>query len=178
MVHAENSSIHQFKVEDINGKVFDFSSLRGKKILIVNVASKCGLTPQYKELQELYDKYKDTGFVVVAFPSNDFANQEPGTASEIKDFCSNTYQITFPLMNKIKVKGKNCAPIYSWLTKKEKNKVLDSEIEWNFQKYLIDEAGRLVDVIKPRESPLSRKITEWIETSNHENIKISTDMIN
>ena len=144
MIYAQTNSIHQFKVKDINGQNFDMSSLKGKKVLVVNVASKCGLTPQYEQLQELYDKYKDTGFTIVGFPANNFLNQEPGSNSEIKAFCTENYGVTFLMMDKISVKGKDQSPIYQWLTEKSKNGVLDSEVSWNFQKYMIDEDGKLV----------------------------------
>lgn len=163
MIYAQTNSIHQFKVKDINGQNFDMSSLKGKKVLVVNVASKCGLTPQYEQLQELYDKYKDTGFTIVGFPANNFLNQEPGSSSEIKAFCTENYGVTFLMMDKISVKGKDQSPIYQWLTEKSKNGVLDSEVSWNFQKYMIDEDGKLVDFVAPKQSPMSDKIIKWIE---------------
>ncbi len=162
LVQAQKS-FHDFKTKTLSGEAFDFSSLKGKKILIVNTASKCGNTPQYKELEALYRKYKDKGFVVIAFPANNFMNQEPGTAEEIAEFCEINYGVTFPLMQKISVKGKDQDPIYAWLTNKSKNGKLDSEVKWNFQKYLIDEDGQLVGVIPPKESPHSEKIINWIE---------------
>ena len=164
MLKAQTNSIHQFKVKDINGEVFNMSSLKGKKVLIVNVASKCGLTPQYEQLQELYDKYKDRGFIIIGFPANDFANQEPGSISEIKAFCTENYGVTFPMMDKLSTKGKDQAPIYEWLTNKSKNGVMDSKVSWNFQKYMIDEAGKLVDFVSPKESPMSEKIIKWLES--------------
>ena len=164
MIYAQTNSIHQFKVKDINGQNFDLSTLKGKKVLVVNVASKCGLTPQYEQLQELYDKYKDTGFTIVGFPANNFLNQEPGSSSEIKAFCTENYGVTFLMMDKISVKGKDQSPIYQWLTEKSKNGVLDSEVSWNFQKYMIDEDGKLVDFVAPKQSPMSDKIIKWIES--------------
>ncbi len=164
MIYAQTNSIHQFKVKDINGQNFDLSTLKGKKVLVVNVASKCGLTPQYEQLQELYDKYKDTGFTIVGFPANNFLNQEPGSSSEIKAFCTENYGVTFQMMDKISVKGKDQSPIYQWLTEKSKNGVLDSEVSWNFQKYMIDEDGKLVDFVAPKQSPMSDKIIKWIES--------------
>ena len=163
MIYAQTNSIHQFKVKDINGQNFDMSSLKGKKVLVVNVASKCGLTPQYEQLQELYDKYKDTGFTIVGFPANNFLNQEPGSSSEIKAFCTENYGVTFLMMDKISVKGKDQSPIYQWLTEKSKNGILDSEVSWNFQKYMIDEDGKFVDFVAPKQSPMSDKIIKWIE---------------
>ena len=165
MTHAQTNSIHQFKVKDISGETFDMSSLKGKKILLVNVASKCGLTPQYEQLQELYDKYKERGFVIVGFPANNFANQEPGNRSEIMEFCTKNYGVTFPMMDKVSTKGDDQSPIYQWLTQKAKNGVLDSEVSWNFQKYMIDEEGKLVDFVSPKESPMSDKIIKWIESN-------------
>ena len=163
MLQAQTNSIHQFKVKDINGETFDMASLKGKKVLIVNTASKCGFTPQYEQLQELYEKYKDSGFMIIGFPANDFANQEPGSNAEIKEFCTMNYGVTFPMMDKISTKGDNQAPLYEWLTQKSKNGVLDSEVSWNFQKYMIDEEGKLVDFAPPKESPMSEKIIAWIE---------------
>ncbi len=158
------TSLYDFKARDIDGKMIDFAQFKGKKLMIVNVASKCGLTPQYEKLQKLYEKYKDRGFEIVAFPANNFMGQEPGSESEIKTFCSTNYGVTFTMMSKISVKGKDMHPIYQWLTSKEKNGKMDSSVSWNFQKYLIDEQGRLVDVISPRTSPLDEKIINWIES--------------
>ena len=126
------------------------------------MASKCGLTPQYKDLQALYDKYKDQNFVVIGFPANNFMGQEPGTNEQIKEFCTLNYGVTFPMMDKISVKGKNQAPLYKWLTNKSENGKIDQEVTWNFQKFLIDEDGNLVDVVLPKESPMSEKIVKWI----------------
>ena len=155
-------TLHDFVVKDIDGKDFDLASLKGKKVLVVNVASKCGLTPQYKDLQALYDKYKDQNFVVIGFPANNFMRQEPGTNEQIKEFCTLNYGVTFPMMDKISVKGKNQAPLYKWLTNKSENGKIDQEVTWNFQKFLIDEDGNLVDVVLPKESPMSEKIVKWI----------------
>ena len=158
----DDKSFYDFKVNDIDGKEFDLSSLRGKKVLVVNVASKCGLTPQYEKLQQLYEKYKDRNFVVIGFPANNFNGQEPGTNEEIKSFCVLNYDVTFPMMGKIDVVGKNKAPIYKWLTEKSENGKMDAEVQWNFQKFMIDENGQLVDVIPPREDPFSDRIIRWI----------------
>lgn len=163
MAYAQNKSLYDFKVKDIDDKEFDLASLKGKKVLIVNVASKCGLTPQYKELEELYAKYKDKNFIIIAFPSNDFKEQEPGSNAEIKEFCSLTYGVSFPLMSKITVIGQNKAPLYKWLTEKSENGKIDAEVQWNFQKFMIDQEGQLVDFVPPKESPLSDKIIKWIE---------------
>ena len=164
MVQAQTNSIYQFKVKDIDGKTFDMASLKGKKVLIVNVASKCGFTPQYEQLQELYDTYKDSGFTIIGFPANNFKNQEPGSNSDIKAFCTLNYGVTFPMMDKVSTKGNDQSPIYQWLTEKSKNGVLDAEVSWNFQKFMIDEKGRLVDFAPPKESPMSKKIVDWIKS--------------
>jgi len=160
---AQTGNIHQFKVKTLEGEDFDFASLKGKKIMIVNVASKCGLTPQYEDLQKLYDMYKDKNFVIIGFPANNFLNQEPGTAEEIMEFCSRNYGVTFPMMEKISVKGKDMHPLYKWLTSKDLNGVLESDIQWNFQKYLIDENGNLVKMIPPKQRILEQVIYDWIE---------------
>lgn len=162
--HAQlTQPVYQFKVTDLYGKVFDFSSLKGKKIMIVNTASKCGLTPQYKQLEALYEKYKDQNFVIVGFPANNFAGQEPGSNSEIAEFCQQNYGVTFPMMEKISVKGEDQHPVYKYLTTKAANGLQDSEVQWNFQKYLIDTKGFLVKVIPPRTLPDSPEIINWIE---------------
>jgi len=160
---TSKESIHQFKVEDIEGKKFDFSSLKGKKIMIVNTASKCGLTPQYEKLEEIYKKYKNQNFIIVGFPANDFMSQEPGTDKDIATFCQKNYGVSFPMMSKISVKGKDMHPVYKFLTEKIKNGLEDNKVEWNFQKYLIDENGYLVKVISPRVLPDDESIVKWIE---------------
>ena len=155
-------TLHDFVVKDINGKEFDLATLKGKKVLVVNVASKCGLTPQYEDLQALYDKYKNKDFVVIGFPANNFMGQEPGTNSEIMEFCSINYGVTFPMMDKISVKGKDQSPLYKWLTNKSENGKIDQKVTWNFQKFMVDEEGHLVDVVMPKESPMSDKIINWL----------------
>jgi len=157
------SSIHQFKAKTIDGDVFDFSTLKGKKILIVNTASECGFTDQYKQLEEVFKKYKSTNFVVIGFPCNQFGGQEPGTNSDIKSFCSKNFGVTFLLMDKVNVKGDSICEIYKWLTKKEQNGVMSSLVTWNFQKYMIDEKGFLVDYVLPVQKPDCAKIVNWIE---------------
>lgn len=157
------NTIYQFVVFDINHKPFDFSKLKGKKVMIVNTASKCGYTPQYEELQKLYVKYKKNGLVIVGFPANNFRNQEPGTNAEIAEFCSVNFGVTFPMMEKISVKGDDMHPIYQYLTQKSKNGVEDSEVAWNFQKYLINRNGVLEKMIKHKTSPLDDEIIKWIE---------------
>lgn len=159
----KQATIYQFKVPDINGKTFDFNLLKGKKILIVNTASECGLTPQYEQLQEIYTSYKDKGFTIVGFPANNFGSQEPGSNTEIATFCSKNFGVTFPMMSKISVKGDDIHPIYQFLTQKQKNGLQNSEVTWNFQKYLIDANGHLVSVIQPKTLPNSEEIISWIE---------------
>ncbi len=163
MNSSEKENIYQFKVKDIHGETFDFASLKGKKIMIVNTASKCGLTPQYEKLEALYEQYKGKNFVIVGFPANDFMSQEPGSNEEIESFCKMNYGVTFPLMAKISVKGKEMHPVYQFLTEKAKNGLEDNKVEWNFQKYLIDENGHLAKVISPRIQPDDASITSWIE---------------
>lgn len=157
-------NLHQFKVEDIDGNTFDLADLKGKKVMVVNTASKCGLTPQYKDLQALYEQYKDKNFIIIGFPANNFMSQEPGTNEEIAAFCSKNYGVSFPMMSKISVKGKDMHPLYQFLTQKSRNGVQDSEVEWNFQKYLINENGQLEQVISPRTSPSSPEVVRWIES--------------
>ena len=161
---AMKGSIHSFTVEDINGDLFDFSSLKGKKVMIVNTASKCGLTPQYKKLEALYQQYKNQNFVIIGFPSNNFLWQETGTNDEIKMFCLKNYGVSFPMMSKISVRGRKQHPLYEFLTQKDKNGVKSSSIKWNFQKYLIDENGILVDVISSHTQPDDEKILNWIKS--------------
>lgn len=164
-IKNKKMSIHEFKVESISGESYDFSNLKGKKIMIVNTASKCGLTPQYEQLEALYQKYKNDNFVIVGFPSNDFMGQEPGSNEDIVDFCKKNYGVTFPLMSKVKVKGKGMCDVYSFLTNKSKNGLEDNKVQWNFQKYLLDENGYLVKVISPRITPDDSQISAWIEGS-------------
>lgn len=161
--NADNQTIYQFTVEDINGKEFPLSALKGKKVMIVNTASKCGLTPQYKDLEALYLKYKDRDFVIVGFPANNFLGQEPGSNEEIATFCSLNYGVSFPMMAKISVKGKNMHVLYQFLTQKAKNGLEDSKVQWNFQKFLIGRDGKLEKVIAPRTLPFAEEIVQWIE---------------
>ena len=155
-------SIYSYTVKDIDGKDFPMSKLKGKKIMIVNVASKCGFTPQYKELESIYKKYKKDNFVIIGFPANNFKKQEPGTNKEIKKFCTLNYGVSFPMMAKISVKGENMAGIYKWLTEKKLNGKKDSEVKWNFQKYLIGPDGKIDFVINPWVKPDNKKIIKWI----------------
>lgn len=159
----EKEQIYQFKVADLYGNPFDFSSLKGKKIMIVNTASECGLTPQYAQLQELYDEFKDKNFTIVGFPANNFGRQEPGTNSQIASFCKENYGVTFPMMGKISVKGDDIHEVYQFLTQKSRNGLEDSEVQWNFQKYLLDEQGHLVRVIAPKTLPIDESIINWIK---------------
>ena len=161
--NADNQTIYQFTVEDINGKPFALADLKGKKVMIVNTASKCGLTPQYKELEALYKQYKDKDFIIIGVPANKFLGQEPGSNDQIASFCSINYGVTFPMMSKISVKGKNMHPLYQFLTQKSKNGVEDSKVQWNFQKYLIGRDGKLEKVIAPKTLPSSDEVTQWIE---------------
>ena len=156
-------SIYQFKVKDLNGKTFDFASLKGKKILVVNTASKCGYTPQYEQLEEVYRMYKNKNFVIIGFPANNFGSQEPGTNAEIATFCKANYGVSFPMMSKISVKGSDMNEVYQFLTKKAKNGVKDSNVEWNFQKYLLNENGELVQVYLSGVEPTDLKILNWIK---------------
>ena len=162
-LEAQNKSFYVFTVKTIDGKDFPHSSLKGKKVLVVNVASKCGLTPQYAQLEKLYEKYKDKDFVIIGFPANNFMGQEPGSNEEIAQFCSLNYDVTFPMMAKISVKGKEIAPLYQWLTEKKLNGKEDASVQWNFQKFMIDENGNWVGFVSPKESPFSEKIVTWIE---------------
>ena len=157
------SSIHQFKMLTLEGKIFDFSSLLGKKILIVNTASKCGFTPQYKDLEDLYKKYSDKNFVIIGFPCNQFGKQEPGTNSDIQEFCTRNFGVTFLMMDKVDVKGDSISPIYKWLTNKSQNGVESSSVKWNFQKYMVDENGYLLGHVSSVKSPNCSKIVNWIE---------------
>ncbi len=161
-VGEEKGTIHKFTVKDINGKDFVFSSLKGKKIMVVNTASKCGLTPQYEELEALYKEYKDQNFVIVGFPANNFMSQEPGSNEEIESFCKKNYGVTFPMMGKISVKGSDMNEVYKFLTTKALNGLEDNQVAWNFQKYLINEQGELEQVISPRTLPNDPQIIEWI----------------
>ena len=163
IVNAQNStSIYDYKLTDINGKTFDMKDLKGKKVLLVNTASKCGLSPQDNDMVKLYNNYKDKNFVIVAIPSNDFGNKEPGSNEEIKSYVKE-HNIKFPVMAKTSVTGDNEDPLYEWLTKKELNGVMDTKVAWNYQKYMIDENGKLVGVVEAKESPASKKVIDWLE---------------
>jgi len=137
-------SVHQFAMETIDGGEQSLADYQGKVVVMVNVASKCGYTPQYEQLQAFYEEYKDRGVVVMGFPANNFMGQEPGTDEEIKQFCTENYDVTFPMFSKISVKGSDQHPLYTYLTSAEKNGVLDAEVSWNFNKFLIDPDGKVV----------------------------------
>lgn len=160
---AQDKNFHSFTVKTIDGNDFSLSQFKGKKVMVVNVASKCGLTPQYKQLQELFEKYQNDNFVIVGFPANNFGAQEPGTNQEIKEFCTANYGVTFMMMEKISVKGDDIAPLYKWLTTKAENGIEDAEVTWNFQKFLIDENGNWVKSVPPRTTPLSDEIIKFIK---------------
>ncbi|MEO5891222.1 MAG: glutathione peroxidase [Ferruginibacter sp.] len=151
-------SIYDFKVEALDGSTIDFSSFKGKKILIVNTASKCGFTPQYEGLEALSKKYKDR-LVIVGFPANNFNSQEPGTNTDIKEFCKKNYGVTFPMAAKVSVKGSDIAPLYKWLCTKAENGVLDAEITWNFNKFLLDENGKIITKFDSKVTPMSDELT-------------------
>jgi glutathione peroxidase len=156
-------SFYDFVVTTIDGQEFPLSQLKGKKVLVVNTASKCGNTPQYEDLEKLYKTYGGDKFTIIGFPANNFMRQEPGTNEEIKAFCTSNYNVTFPMMSKISVKGDDMDPLYKWLTSKEENGVMDAPVKWNFQKFMIDENGRLVDMAPPGEDPMSEKIVNWVK---------------
>ncbi|MFC7773436.1 glutathione peroxidase [Flavobacterium sp. GCM10027622] len=158
------TTIYQFKVKDIAGNDFDLASLKGKKVMIVNTASECGLTPQYEQLQELYTEFKDNNFIIIGFPANNFGAQEPGSNEQIATFCTKNYGVTFPMMEKISVTGDDTHPLYQFLTQKAKNGLEDNEVKWNFQKYLINEDGTLAKVIGPQTLPIDEVITNWIKS--------------
>jgi glutathione peroxidase len=156
------ASVYDFKVTGLDGNPIDLSHYKGKKILIVNTASKCGFTPQYKDLEALYEKYKDK-LVVIGFPANNFAQQEPGSASEIKEFCTKNYGVTFPMADKVDVIGDKTDPLFKYLTA-EANKlgVADPVIKWNFTKFLIDENGKLIAVFPSKVKPMDDQITKYL----------------
>jgi glutathione peroxidase len=156
------SSIYDFKVDGLSGGTIDFSQFKGKKILIVNTASKCGFTPQYEYLEKLYEKYKDK-LVIVGFPANNFGSQEPGTNDEIKAFCTKNYGVTFPMAAKVSVKGDDIAPIFKWLTNKSENGIMDADIKWNFTKFLLDENGNLLAKFDSNVAPMSDDIVKYLK---------------
>ena len=158
------TSIYDFKATDIDGKTFDLASLKGQKVIIVNTASKCGYTGQYEGLEKLYKEYAKDGLVILGFPTNDFNAQEPGSNAEIAAFCTQNYGVTFPMMEKITVKGDDMNPIYRYLTQKSQNGYEDSKVMWNFQKYLINENGQLEKVLMSKVEPNDPEIINWIKS--------------
>ncbi len=166
MVRTENvtfmpEGFYDFKVEAIDGGNYDLHQLSGKRVLVVNTASECGFTPQYAQLQELYEKYRDENFVIIGFPANNFGGQEPGSNAEIAAFCEKNYGVTFPMMEKISVKGADVHPLFRWLTQKELNGVSDAEVTWNFNKFLIDEEGNWVAHYDSKVEPLDARIVDF-----------------
>jgi glutathione peroxidase len=152
-------NIYSFEIKDISGKSFDWETVKGKKIMVVNVASKCGLTPQYVQLEELYQSFQNQGFTILGFPANNFGAQEPGTNDEIANFCEVNYGVSFPMMSKISVLGEDQHPLYKWLTEET-----NESVSWNFQKFLVDENGDVVESIPPAVLPNDDMILSWIAT--------------
>ena len=154
-----------FKVKDIDGSDVDLAKYKGNVVLIVNTASQCGYTPQYEGLEKVYEKYKAKGFTVLAFPANEFGQQEPGTNTEIKQFCSSKYNVTFPLFAKVVVKGDQIHPLYKFLTAKETDPQFAGEIPWNFSKFLVNRKGEVIARFAPGEKPEAEKVTKAVETA-------------
>ena len=161
-IMAQPKTLYDFSAKTIEGKNYNFADLKGKKVLIVNTASECGLTGQYKKLQELYDEYGGENMEIIGFPANNFKEQEPGSNEEIATFCERNYGVTFQMMEKISVKGDDIHPLYKWLTSKEENGVLNTSVKWNFQKFMIDENGHFIDYLLPTTSPTGNKIKKWL----------------
>ena len=159
------TSVLDFKVKDIDGKEVDLAKYKGDVLLVVNVASQCGYTPQYAGLEALYEKYKERGFAVLGFPANEFGRQEPGTDPQIKTFCKTKYNVTFPMFSKIVVKGSSIHPLYRFLTGKETNPDFAGAIPWNFTKFLVDRKGKVVARFAPADEPESAKVTKAIESA-------------
>ena len=157
------ASVYDFTLKNIDGKDTSLSQYRGKVLLLVNVASKCGLTPQYEGLQSLYTKYKDRGLVILGFPANNFMGQEPGTDEEIKSFCSLKYNVTFPMFSKISVKGSDIHPLYKFLTDKETNPEFGGDIRWNFNKFLVDRNGKIIARFEPQVKPEDDRVIQAVE---------------
>ncbi|HYP27647.1 MAG TPA: glutathione peroxidase [Blastocatellia bacterium] len=156
-------SVYDFTLKDINGKDVKLKQYRGKVVMLVNVASKCGLTPQYEGLQKIYTKYQSQGFVILGIPANNFGGQEPGTNEEIKTFCSTKYNVTFPMFSKVSVKGDDIDPLYKFLTDKQTNPEFGGDIAWNFNKFLVDRNGKIVARFSPKETPESEKVVQTLE---------------
>jgi glutathione peroxidase len=162
---AQSTSIYNFTIDSIDGKPVNLGSFSGKVVLVVNVASKCGFTPQYAALESLYEKYKDKGFVIIGVPANNFMSQEPGTNEEIKKFCSNKYNVTFPMMSKVSVKGDDKAPLYTFLTDKTSDPQFGGDIKWNFTKFLFDRSGNPVARFEPATTPDSPQVIAAVEAA-------------
>lgn len=160
--NTKKMSFYDLKFKTLEGKEFKFSDLKGKKVLIVNTASKCGFTSQYAQLEEVYKNNKDKNFVVIGFPANNFGYQEPGTNAEIGEFCQKNYGVSFLMMEKSSVKGSDINPVYQWLTSKAQNGVADAKVSWNFNKFLVDDKGNWVAHYESRVSPTDKKITDFI----------------
>jgi len=161
-LNAQTGSLHEFSARTIKGELFEFSSLKGKKVIIVNTASECALTPQFKKLQELYEEYGGDDFEIIGFPCNDFGKQEPAGNEVIYEFCTLKYGVTFQMMEKISIKGENPHPIYKWLISSEENGTLDAKVSWNFQKFMIDENGQVIDFLAPLKSVQNKRVIEWL----------------
>jgi glutathione peroxidase len=155
-------NLYDFKVQNIKGEEVDLSNLKGKKVMVVNTASECGLTPQYEELEKLYKETDQERFEIIGFPANNFGAQEPGTNDEIATFCQSNYGVSFPMMSKISVKGEDRHPLYQWLIEGSREKGQHDEVKWNFHKFLIDESGALVKSVEPTTSPMDNDIISWI----------------
>lgn len=153
--------LYDCKIHALNGQPFDLGQFKGKKVVVVNVASECGLTPQYTELEHLYREYKDKNVAFIGVPCNDFGGQEPGTAEEIQTFCSTTYDVTFPLTEKVHTVGAEMHPLYQWLTSET-----GEEVTWNFQKFLVDENGKVVKSLAPSVTPTDPQLTDWLDHGN------------
>lgn len=161
LLFAAATSIYEFKVPALDGTSIDFSKFKGKKIMIVNTASKCGNTPQYEALEKLYEKYKDK-LVIVGFPANNFGQQEPGSNEEIGEFCKKNYGVTFPMAEKVSVKGDDIHPLYKYLVEEAAKKGFTDPVKWNFTKFLLDEKGNLITVIHNKVNPMSEEVTKYL----------------
>ncbi len=160
---AQHKTLYDFKAKTIEGEEYDFSGLKGRKVMIVNIATECSLAPQLNKLQELYEEYGGDDFEIIAFPCNDFGKQEPGTNAEVLEKCESKYKISFQLMEKIKIKGDSIHPIYNWLTQSSENGVLDAKVTWNYQKFLVDKNGQVVESVAPIVGPKNNRILEWLK---------------
>ena len=159
------SSVYDFTLNSIDGAATPLSSFKGKVVLLVNVASKCGFTPQYAGLEKLYESYKDKGFVIVGVPANNFGKQEPGSNEEIKTFCSRNYNVTFPMMSKVSVKGEDTTPLYQYLTDKSANPTTGGEIKWNFTKFLVDKKGNVINRFESAVTPEAAELVKAVEAA-------------